>query len=1311
MAKGIIQYSKDIVNDSFASTETTYSSVKIEQLLSTLSSDMYKVNDKLSMKTVGGVQTINQSDLPITPTTQLKLNQIVYDTNKILGIISAIDTVSLTVDVTTIHSNEGEGGCEIILGCFDTPPTATSAGDMYYNTTNGLLYTADASLTWDVGSLPVEKITYLNLDDHKIYAFTNNQFEIYGGSEVEISSKIDNALTEIASGPEKGLYVKDLEAKLNQISSIQRVNIGNAPEYMLIYTRAGGTPSNRAVSQGTYNVTSWHNDLETNMDSSRYDVTSTNGYVILKKGITYELEFSTLSDSIGASYYIKNEAGQSIGNRGYMSANIGKWSDESIKGIYTPEKDEKITFEVTYPAQFAAKSASTTLSTTGSHYMDCSHIFIRQINPYVVDPVEHVNIDKGLEDTPVGHIMSTAGGTTPPHYLPCNGAEYNIADYPYLSEYFKTELGSYNCFGGDGITTFAVPNIKNTEKLDTTSISGNAWASSIYSSNYLAAKAFNGIIDVNNNYWQTVAYPTFPVEIGIDLENGYAVKKYVLHNYGWSAGAIDDRPTSWTFEGSINKTDWDILDTQTNYVWTTGKEGFNIPNVRPYRYYRFIITATIGGQKSPVLNQVELFVNTENPSHIKYEPTYFLNVGDVTYEYGCEKIMGIFNTPPTPAGLESKYYNSNDGKIYTSEDGVTWNLGEYPLDSILYINVSDKEIYMYDGTDLVSIGGKGIAQVSNKVGNAVENISGSADPLEDGLYVEDLQPQIDSIKKYQKYLNTELDYCYARLSTSIPKTTINVQDIIPFEKVSGNLEMNNNAIKLPAGKTYELDADLRIVDGETIFAFYDKTNNKSLGQFTETISTENGTEVSGKVIVTPDTDIEVSIKCVYKYSEGNPSLTAGSASYNYCYFIAKEINRQIVIDPVNYIDTTQGIQDTPVGTIINVMGNTTPKHYLPCDGSIYNIVDYPYLAEHFKTEFGKYNIFGGNGVTTFAAPNLEESTMVDPGLITDYATDGVAFTNLDNYSGYNYKNVFNYANTNTWFSDTSPDELSLSNKPHIGYKFNSPKCVKKMLLTNMQYNGVWRCIDYDIESSLDGANWVNLYSGTLPGDSNEYEITLSNSSFYTYYRLVFTSILPEGTDYNWGIGKIKFLGYDTDSNKVIKYEPTYFIDTITGYEQVDELLDTPVELDAPNKADLLKIPVATVSGVIYDIEYATKPLMGQVVQLNNNIDNYDEIEIVAYGLNNVNHERYDRVTLRIRKEDYITSDSPAFDDGSQDLNFFAVSTGIRFMQIRFNIRNDKSSLGLCQTTYYHGPAPDTAPTWDGVRIEKVRGINRKYKIS
>lgn len=80
----------------------------------------------------------------------------------------------------------------------------------------------------------------------------------------------------------------------------------------------------------------------------------------------------------------------------------------------------------------------------------------------------------------------------------------------------------------------------------------------------------------------------------------------------------------------------------------------------------------------------------------------------------------------------------------------------------------------------------------------------------------------------------------------------------------------------------------------------------------------------------------------------------------------------VTIDPVNYVNTAQGIEDTPVGSILPQMGKTSPKHYLTCDGQSYNITDYPYLSQHIKDQFGTFNFFGGDGTNTFAVPDLRD---------------------------------------------------------------------------------------------------------------------------------------------------------------------------------------------------------------------------------------------------------------------------------------------------------------------------------------------------
>lgn len=64
------------------------------------------------------------------------------------------------------------------------------------------------------------------------------------------------------------------------------------------------------------------------------------------------------------------------------------------------------------------------------------------------------------QSTPIGAIIPYMGTTAPSGYLACDGGVYSISLYPLLAGFFETQFGSINYFGGDGTTTFAVPNLQ-----------------------------------------------------------------------------------------------------------------------------------------------------------------------------------------------------------------------------------------------------------------------------------------------------------------------------------------------------------------------------------------------------------------------------------------------------------------------------------------------------------------------------------------------------------------------------------------------------------------------------------------------------------------------------------------------------------------------------------------------------------------------------------------------------------------------------------------------------------------------------------
>lgn len=84
---------------------------------------------------------------------------------------------------------------------------------------------------------------------------------------------------------------------------------------------------------------------------------------------------------------------------------------------------------------------------------------IKDLEDKILDVGQYVAQVENFEDTPVGHILSFMGTIPPPHYLMCDGAEYQIVQYQKLADFFVEQYGKVNEFGGDGVETFCVPSL------------------------------------------------------------------------------------------------------------------------------------------------------------------------------------------------------------------------------------------------------------------------------------------------------------------------------------------------------------------------------------------------------------------------------------------------------------------------------------------------------------------------------------------------------------------------------------------------------------------------------------------------------------------------------------------------------------------------------------------------------------------------------------------------------------------------------------------------------------------------------------
>lgn len=628
---------------------------------------------------------------------------------------------------------------------------------------------------------------------------------------------------------------------------------------------------------------------------------------------------------------------------------------------------------------------------------------------------------------------------------------------------------------------------------------------------------------------------------------------------------------------------------------------------------------------------------------------YLLTVGDVA---------------PASPSIHDKYYNTIKGLVYEFLDTNKWDNGTNPSRNTLYVDLEHSKMYLYEKGKFVEC--SGITKISPKANNAIEELNGN----DEGLYVEDLSQKVNQINIAQKTVNESLDY----ILCSFDFVTLTLNTRIPFTKVEGNLEITSDTIKLNEGRTYKIDIKIPTMatnSTDNIYKIYDVTNNIEICEYNPITkgNYENGDTCA--YVYTPQTDCEISIL---------PTLvTSGSSTRNNANIIVTEIGRVTTIDPVNYIDTTQGIQDVPVGTLINTEGPQNPDHYLLCDGTEYNIVDYRDLAEAIKKVYGSYNYFGGDGTNTFAVPKyVDTNKWFSP-------------KQTSNSNPYNVSASSAYNSWQVWWGFNNSCTTSASNAWHSAVGSTTGhwvqidfKAIKSLSGISMaprpegNYNVSRMPRDFDIMGSNDGTTWNVIKSYTSIDDYENYkyrEFIFDRPEKYRYYRIA--NIVVTGDCVN--IADIHFLEAP-EKYVYIKYQPTYFIGNINGYEERKTLMDTPVLIPCTN-------------GML-------KP--GTEILLSESLDDYDYVE-VHVGADYAGTPFGKHVT-RIPTSEIIYSPTKTewentYQEWICDQNTsFALWYGFKDVQTLYvgrmqaNVNSDSSNYRGCQ-------------------IIKIVGIRNRYKIS
>ena len=195
---------------------------------------------------------------------------------------------------------------------------------------------------------------------------------------------------------------------------------------------------------------------------------------------------------------------------------------------------------------------------------------------------------------------------------------------------------------------------------------GGVATASIENVGYTAEKAFDSDIHTSWYYWEGNEPGWLKYDLGEGNEQ--IALRYILTLYN------NDGPSDWTFEGSNDDINWDILDTQTNRPYVNNDDQisltFNISNDIPYRYYRINITDGVGGRW---LHIIELEIKS-NPYEI---PIIVKGIDPELIQYTT-----LIDSYIVPSGSVYEYYHVIDGG---GNDG--WTFIPAPQEEYTFTNV------------------------------------------------------------------------------------------------------------------------------------------------------------------------------------------------------------------------------------------------------------------------------------------------------------------------------------------------------------------------------------------------------------------------------------------------------------------------------------------------------------------------------------------------------------------------------------------------------------------------------------------------
>lgn len=658
-------------------------------------------------------------------------------------------------------------------------------------------------------------------------------------------------------------------------------------------------------------------------------------------------------------------------------------------------------------------------------------------------------------------------------------------------------------------------------------------------------------------------------------------------------------------------------------------------------------------------------------------------------------LVTVSDVAPATAAIHDKYYNTTTGLVYELLDTNKWDNGTNPSRNTLYVDNEHGKIYNYEKGKFSEC--SGITKISQKANNAVQELTGA----DEGLYVKDLSEEVKQINIAQKTVNelgyksllnspSEIFTLNSSSSTSngegtntILNKTITLNDSIEnYNYLKFILEPKNDSKNI---NWIPFISEIRVSD----INYCNSEVNTNSGSSTFIIIGGIDTPTAGSSMVG-----HVTFKCWFKDSttlfvyRGGMTNTLG---VNWSKWRIKDvigISKEIItIDPVNYIDTNQGIQDAPVGTIIERLEDSSIKHYLLCDGSEHNIGTYPDLEQYFK-EMDSVNIFGGDGITTYKLPNIEPKFFEYLSQLPEMTANNAPAPYVASADSIHSNPYQPYMAFNSKTGDAGACWHSLLSASHwLQLDYGAPRRINSFRLKGRSTYSEWynqMPTSFKLQGSNDSVNFTDIksFSGLSWGSSIEVDFLLDNDVEYRYYKL---ADMKSGSDYIC-FNKVEF-AYVIKKYAFIKYEPTYFIGTITGHEQVNELLDT--------SKDYLFNGLNTTT------------VLNDLITLKDSIENYDKLEIVGQIIDTSGDVGYMKTEL-IRVSDLTYNVLNSIKE-CNNLIIATRSTNALFQaDLLFNFK-DANTLRIVRTGLYSTSTGNT--TWQSFRIKAIRGIRHRYTVS